>query len=170
MSDQKSSAVLALMRPSLPRRVIGTGLLAGLGLFFLAVATRGLSGAPVLMVVLIGFAGLILWLAVRLWQGTTIGLELTETEFRDTTGQVIVTIDQIRSVERGALALKPAGGFTIVTKTKGPRTWVPGLWWRAGNRIGVGGVTHRHEARFVAELMADIVAGKKPFSPDQVQG
>ncbi|WP_435258072.1 hypothetical protein ACSBLW_18510 [Thioclava sp. FR2] len=164
MASEKNDTVIARMQPSLPRRVIGTGLLAALGLFFLAVATQSLAGSPALMIFLVAFSGLILWLAVRLWQGTTIGLELTETEFRDTTGRVLVTLDQVHSVEKGALALKPAGGFTIVTKTSGPRGWVPGLWWRAGNRIGVGGVTHRHEARFVAEMMDDLIKGNRPFS------
>lgn len=164
MASQTAENVIARMQPSLPRRVVGCGLLVALGLFFLAVATQSLAGSPAVMVFLIVFAALILWLAVKLWQGTTVGLELTETEFRDTTGRVLVRLDQISSVERGALALKPAGGFTIVTKTSGPRGWVPGLWWRAGNRIGVGGVTHRHEARFVAELMDDMIKGKRPFS------
>lgn len=155
-------AVLAHLRASAPRRLVGTGVLAALGLFFLVVATQALSGTPVVMAVLLVLGALILWLAVRLWQGTAAGLVLTRTDLRDTDGRLLTPVDQIRTIERGVFAFKPAGGFTIITaEPTGPAVWSPGLWWRAGRRIGVGGVTHRHEGRYMAEVLTELIASRR---------
>ncbi len=159
--QQTDTTILARLQPSAPRRVVGVAVLGGLGLFFLGVATRSLTGTPVAMLTFLAMGALILWLAVRLWASTANGLVLTGTELRDTTGQVLARVDQIRSVERGVFAFKPAGGFTLVTSgTAGARAWAPGLWWRAGNRIGVGGVTHRHEGRYMAEVLSEMIGQK----------
>lgn len=160
-SDTETT-ILAHLRPSAPRRVFGTATLGILGLFFIGVATRSLSGAPVVMGAFLIMGGLILWLAVRLWQSTASGLVLTASELRDSEGRLLARVDQMRSVERGVFAFKPAGGFTIVTDSaKGGRAWAPGLWWRAGRRIGVGGVTHRHEGRYMAEILSDMIAKRR---------
>jgi hypothetical protein len=63
-------------------------------------------------------------------------------------------MDGIRSVERGAFAFKPSHGFTLVMKEKQPRAWAPGLWWRLGRRVGVGGVTSAGQTKFMAEQIA----------------
>jgi hypothetical protein len=61
-------------------------------------------------------------------------------------------------VERGAFALKPSNGFTLVMKHKSPRAWAPGIWWRTGYRVGVGGVTAAGQSRFMAEQIALMIA------------
>ena len=40
------------------------------------------------------------------------------------------------------------------TTAKGPAAWQPGLWWRLGNRIGVGGMTPGSQAKAMAEIIA----------------
>lgn len=149
--------VLARMTPSAPRRVAGVALLGGLGLFLLALGVGPASGALGLVLALLALGGLCLWLSWRLWEATALGLELTRDVLRDTRGRVLTPVAEIASIERGALALKPAGGFTLITRAAGPRAWAPGLWWRAGRRIGVGGVTHRNEGRFMAETLAGLL-------------
>ena len=63
-------------------------------------------------------------------------------------------LDDVQSVERGAFALKPSNGFTLVMKHKNQRAWAPGMWWRMGYRVGVGGVTAAGQSRFMAEQIA----------------
>jgi hypothetical protein len=50
--------------------------------------------------------------------------------------------------------MKPSNGFTVVMETKQPRAWAPGLWWRVGRRVGVGGVTGASQTKFMAEQIA----------------
>ena len=57
-------------------------------------------------------------------------------------------------MDRGTFAFKPSNGFLLRTATKQPRLWKPGLYWRMGRRIGVGGITRAAEAK----LMADVIA------------
>ncbi|MEJ6609340.1 MAG: hypothetical protein QNL63_06380, partial [Paracoccaceae bacterium] len=69
---------------------------------------------------------------------------------------VIAYVDQIVSIDRGMLAFKPSNGFIFKVKTAQPRAWNPGLWWRFGRRVGVGGVTPGSSTK----MMADIIAAK----------
>ena len=76
---------------------------------------------------------------------------------RDSSGTVLARIDEIRSVVRGTFALKPSNGFTLVLNSKKPRAWMPGLWWRLGRRVGVGGVTNAGQAKFMAERISMMI-------------
>jgi hypothetical protein len=65
------------------------------------------------------------------------------------------------SVARGALAFKPSNGFPVTLRARGPFVWEPGLWWRIGRRVGVGGVTPGTPARFMAERMQERIARRE---------
>jgi hypothetical protein len=106
---------------------------------------------------LLVFGAAMLWATVRMWQATALGLELTGEELRDSAGQRLVHLSQVTAVSRGVFAFKPSNGFLLTLETPGPAAWAPGLWWRLGSRIGVGGVTGRHEARFMAEMLEDLL-------------
>lgn len=151
---------LAELRPSPPRRVFGVFVLILLGLVLLYTGFRFPAANFGWTLFLLGFGAGVVWLAIRLWQATEAGLVLTAVDLRDSTGRILTTVDQIKAIDRGVFAVKPAGGFTIVTKDKRPRAWAPGLWWRAGRRIGVGGVTHRHEGRYMAEVLSEMLANR----------
>lgn len=110
--------------------------------------------APLGLVFLLALGTTALWLGEMLRRATQIALVLTDVDLRDTSGFVVARIDQISHVDRGALALKPANGFTLVLKSRQPRAWVPGMWWRVGRRVGVGGVVAAGQAKFMAEEIA----------------
>ena len=43
--------------------------------------------------------------------------------------------------------------------------WAPGMWWRVGRRVGVGGLTGGAESRAVADALAAMLverAGRAP--------
>ena len=42
----------------------------------------------------------------------------------------------------------------LKTKTPAARRWEPGLWWRIGRRIGVGGVTPASQSKVMADLIS----------------
>lgn len=93
----------------------------------------------------------LLWLAERLRKATQHGLLLTQVDLRDTSGKVIARLDDIRQIDRGALALKPTHGFTLLLTTRQQAGWAPGMWWRFGKRVGVGGVTAAAPVKKIAE-------------------
>ncbi|SFP71742.1 hypothetical protein [Tranquillimonas alkanivorans] len=154
------SDVLARLRPSAPRRVFGTGVLALLGvlLAWLALTTDPAMGWRI---ALLAISAAALWLAVRLWQATAGAVELTAEGLRDTDGTPIAPLAAIEGLDRGAFAFKPSNGFLVRLDTPGPRAWAPGLWWRLGRRVGIGGVTSASEAKFMAELLSGMVADRR---------
>lgn len=150
--------VVARLYPSAARRVFAALVLGGLGgiLIWIAMAhpPQGLGWR----LFLLGFGAFALWATMRMWQATALGLELTGEVLRDSEGRVLARLSDMRAVSRGVFAFKPSNGFLVTLHTPGPFAWAPGLWWRLGRRIGVGGVTGRNEARFMAEMLEDMLA------------
>lgn len=156
MARQDTTRVLARLNPSPPRRVLGTGMLVALGGLLVWTALAHPPAQAVWQVFLIGLGAAALWTAVRLWQSTAQGIELTtEALVESGGGRILARMDDILSVDRGPFAFKPTAGFAVHLRDRQPRAWAPGLWWCLGRRIGVGGVTHRHEARLMAEILDD---------------
>lgn len=150
MQDQEPVATLSA---SLGRRYMAYGVIFVLGalLVFLALKQPPALGWQLFLIAL-GVTALIV--AERLRRATQLGLVLTETELRDTSGHVLTRIDNIASIDRGAFAFKPSHGFVLRLHHREERAWAPGLWWRFSKRLGVGGVTPSGSAKFMAEQIA----------------
>ncbi|MCR9126786.1 MAG: hypothetical protein NXH82_11740 [Rhodobacteraceae bacterium] len=148
--------VLARVYASAPRRWLGVGMLTTVGTLVIYVA---LATPPELgwQLFLLATGAVSLWLADKMRRATMGAIELTETELRDETGQTIVAIADIESIDRGIFAFKPSNGFLIKTRAPGPRRWQPGLWWRTGRRLGVGGVTAAAQTKFMSEMISAIL-------------
>ncbi|MFN6978646.1 MAG: hypothetical protein ACK4OP_11015 [Gemmobacter sp.] len=153
--------VRARLMASPPRRVIATAMIAALGMLILYLAVTVPPASLGWRLFLLASGALCLWLAVRLWNATGIALELTGTELREAGGRVLARLDDIDTISRGAFALKPSNGFTLVLLRSAPAVWAPGLWWRLGRRIGVGGVTGRFDSRRMADTLAAAVAARR---------
>ncbi|MEL6838729.1 MAG: hypothetical protein AAFP85_05520 [Pseudomonadota bacterium] len=153
MFQPDENGVYAVVQASPLRRVFAYGVLLALGVLVLYTA---LTRPPALgwLVFMLVFGIATLWLAERLRRATLLRIELTATDIRDSSGMVLATMDDIIGVDRGIFAFKPSNGFTLVMKNKKPRSWAPGLWWRLGRRVGVGGVTSAGQAKFMAEQIA----------------
>lgn len=146
--------VIARVSPTPARRVLGVGFLGSLGalLLWLGLGTPEMPVAWRLF--LLAGAGIGVWGAQKLWAATAVSLELTAEVLRDSAGREIARVADVTGVDRGALAFKPSNGFLVHTTTPAGRAWAPGLWWRLGKRIGVGGVTSAGEAKFMAEALS----------------
>ncbi|MDB4053267.1 hypothetical protein N9499_04925 [Octadecabacter sp.] len=129
----------------------GAVFILGAMLIFLAFVQPPAFGWQVFLIAL-GAGTLVV--AERLRRATMLGLIMTETDLRDTKGQILTTLDNIKSVDRGAFAFKPSNGFVLRLHNSAPRVWAPGLWWRFSTRIGVGGVTPAGPAKYMAEQIA----------------
>lgn len=146
--------VQAQVAPSPGRRFLAVSMLVVLGttMVYMTFTAPPVSVFWRLFLLVIGVAAL--FLADMLRRSTLLKIELTDEVLRDTSGRELCRLDNISAVERGAFAFKPSHGFLIRTKSPLPKAWAPGLWWRFGRKIGVGGVTPSGQAKFMAELIA----------------
>lgn len=150
--------ILAEIEASGPRRWLGLGMLLVLGglLVYLAFAHPPAALGWQLFLIVLGL--LSLWMAQRMQTATSRKLYLTEDALTDSEGTVLARIDDVVSVSRGALAMKPSNGFMLKLKDPAPRAWQPGLWWRLGRRLAVGGVTPGRQTRPMADMIAIMIA------------
>lgn len=149
--------VVATIEASAPRRIMGVGMLAAVGVILLYVAfSTPPSAAWLVFLLAVGLGAL--WLAMRMWQATAHRIELTEEVLRCSDGTEIARVADIEIIDRGFFAFKPSNGFLMRTKTPAARAWYPGLWWRAGRRIGVGGVTPGAQSKATSEILAAMIA------------
>lgn len=150
--------VLAVVRASAARRGLGVAMLALLGLLLLYMAVLHPPDAPGLRGGLVLLGLLSLWLADRMRRATALSVELTRDGLRCSDGEVIATLDQIASVDRGVFAFKPSNGFIVRLRQRAPGRWRPGLWWRLGARVGIGGVTPGAQSKVMADILAALLA------------
>ena len=136
-----------------PRRVFALVVLAVLGgtLVYVGFVTPPQALGWQVFLIAAGLSALAL--SVRTWQATEEAVVLREDGLYETGGRQICRVDDIESVDRGLFAFKPSNGFLIRLKTPQPRAWAPGLWWRLGRRVGIGGVTPGAQARMMADLL-----------------
>jgi len=153
MQNPQNKEILATVMPSPARRMVGVAMLALLGglLVYMALLT------PVTMLwrlIFLAVGCLTLWMADKMRKATAHGVVLTEDGLFSTDGQMLLAIGDMHAVVRGTFALKPSNGFSVIANARLTRGWAPGLWWRYGKRMGVGGVTAASQAKFMAEILA----------------
>lgn len=143
-----------------PRNLLSVAVFAVLA-FLLGSLALAVAGERLLSAAFFGSLALLsFYSAVRMWSARSISLILTDHELRSSTGQVLCRTEDITGVERGMLAFKPSGGFIIRLKSRQSRAWVPGIWWRLGRSVGVGGVTMAGQARAMADVLTARTKGK----------
>jgi len=147
------SDVLATLSASKFRRLFGVGVLLclGFGLIYLALARPPASLGWQIFLLAVGLLALVLGEKMR--RATQGKVVLTAEGLFDGEGRLLAPIEEIEAVERGPFAMKPSNGFTVrLSKARG-RGWAPGLWWRLGQRLGVGGVTPAAQAKLMSEAL-----------------
>ena len=145
--------VLATIQASPGRRWLGVLSMAFLGglLIWVAFARPPALGWQAFLL-LLGLGSL--WLARRMYHATALILELTDHEIRDSSGARLVTVADIVQIDRGFFAFKPSNGLLLYASAPSKAVWQPGLWWRMGKRIGIGGMTPGHQSKAMAEIIA----------------
>ncbi len=165
--SEKPENVLITASASPGRRTITSLVLTALGALLIIVASNGAMPAG-WQIIYVAFGLGAVYGSYRLWHATGDELELTRTEFRTSSGRRLASVDNIRVVERGAFAFKPSNGFLVRLKEpEDPNGWAPGLWWRVGTRIGVGGVVSAGQAKAMAEIMTALITGVLPDDFDE---
>ena len=150
---------------SAARRAFAVGSMAVLGALLLWLAVAAPPRAPALLLFLLAAGAGAVVMALRLHAATSRGLVLSGGELRESgpDGRLLARIGDVEGVDRGAFAFKPSSGFLLTLRRGAPggRAWAPGLWWRIGRRVGVGGAMRGAEARTLAEVIAIEVAARR---------
>ena len=147
------------LKASPPRRFIAAFVLFVTGALLLWIAMTSPPASVGWLIFLLVIGGVILWAAMRLWQATASTMTLTDEALVDSSGTVLCHIDNMRAVERGIFAFKPSNGFLIRMHKPVGKGWAPGMWWRFGTRLGVGGVTPSAQAKAMADIIALRLSG-----------
>lgn len=146
-----------IRRPEVMRWAVTAALigLAGLcGLITLSLILRAPFAALVMAVLVFGC----LWMARRVFMTDATSIMFDGDRIYDDTGAELCRLDDIAEIERGLALFKPSGGFVLRMKTEGPRSWAPGLWWRAGKRVGIGGATSARAGKHMADAITGALA------------
>ncbi len=146
--------VLATIAPSAARRGLAVFFLGALGVTLIYLGFVGEGVGFVLKILFLALGAGALALADRVWRATGVSLLLTEDALVDSTGRILCRTEDIEAIERSAFAFKPSNGFAVKLKRKTEPAYVPGLWWRYGQRLGVGGTVAKQEAKLMADIMA----------------
>ena len=150
-----------ILRPSAPRRLFGLAIQVGMGAIVIYVALAYPPENALWQIALIGLGVVSLVMAQRGWHGSGIGIVLDADGLRQEDGQPIAALDNIAAVDRAIFSFKPSNGFLITLREPMARAWVPGMWWRIGRRVGIGGVTSGAETKIVADALALMVARRE---------
>lgn len=153
------SDVIAVIEASAFRRWMAVATLVGMSMLMIYTGIQT-GASTILSICALTCGAFALVVAVQLYQATRHRVELTGEGLRDSSGILIATLDEIASLDRGFLAFKPSNGFVLKTRAPNARTWRPGLWWRIGRQVGVGGVVPGHQARFMADRVAELLSAR----------
>ena len=156
MLPKDPDEVIVTAGATMGRRMIGLSALSLLGFLVIYLAVTEEPGL-FWRLFLIALGILALWIADKMRRATASRIELTGRALRDQDGTVIALIEDIESLDRGAFAFKPSNGFLMKLKQGEGREWRPGLWWRIGRRIGVGGMTPGSETKLMSELITGMI-------------
>ncbi|MEL6549772.1 MAG: hypothetical protein AAFQ54_05930 [Pseudomonadota bacterium] len=155
-----SAEVLVELHPSPGRRIFSAmtmGMLAAILIYLsLLIAPDFLLSALFLL------AGLATgWLAWWQFQSSATVIELTREVLATREGDVLARVQDIERVERGVFAMKPSQGFLLRLVDPQPRAYVPGVYWRIGRRLGIGGITNSGQAKAMAQTLEALIAERE---------
>jgi hypothetical protein len=146
------------LRASPFRRTFGVGMQGVLGLILLWLAATHPPEALGWQAFLVAMGLGALWLAWNAWRGSAVALVLDERGLFQEDGVPVAPLEAIAAVDRAVFTFKPSNGFLVVLRAPLGRAWVPGMWWRMGRRVGIGGMTGGAQTRMVADTLSMMVA------------
>lgn len=151
-----SDNILSIVEASAPRRLFGLSTLLVMGALLVYL---GLTLPADLLgrLFLLALGGFTLWAAEGMRRSTASAVELREDGIYDSDGTLIAALSNIKSLDRGVFAFKPSSGFILRLSDPMPRVWRPGLWWRFGRRVGIGGVTAAHQSKAMSEIVSALI-------------
>ena len=148
----QDDVIFAIKAPAW-RRAFAVAVAFGLGGYLIYLGVSG-DVAHVLWQILFVIGGLAtVVIGSRMWRVTDTVIELTQAGLTDSNGRVLCRFEDIEKVDRAVFAVKPSNGLLVRLKTPQPTAWVPGLWWRYGHRLGIGGIVAARDTKAMADAI-----------------
>ena len=96
-----------------------------------------------------------LWLCFRkfLKRYSKVGFLINQSGLFNLDGSVICEIGDIERIDVSPYTFKSANGFIVILKTKSSFKSIPGLYWRLGKRISIGGLVSKNESKFLSQTL-----------------
>ena len=157
--------VIATLEPSLGRRWFGAIALGILGVLLIAITLFQPPEGRVLKLLLPLIGVLFIWQSQWNLRVTKHGLYLTKEGLFDGQDTLICPLYNMAEVERGVFAFKPSNGFLVRLHEPEPKGWAPGLYWRLGRRLGVGGATHPAQNKELAQAL-EVLIMERALGPE----
>ena len=104
-----------------------------------------------LLIPTIVFLGL--WFIRFLKRYSKIGFLINQSGLFNIDGSVICEIDDIERIDVSPYTFKSANGFIVILKTKSSFKSIPGLYWRLGKRLSIGGLVSKNESKFLSQTL-----------------
>lgn len=133
------SDVIMKIQPSTGRRLFGVVVLCLSAFVMLNFAFKEVTHSMVLKAILFGMGVVFLWQAQANLRFAKAALILKREGLFDDRGQLICALSNMVMIDRGWFSFKPSNGFLIRLRESENWKWSPGLYWRIGRRLGVGG-------------------------------
>lgn len=152
-TEDHPDPVVACLTVPLWRRRFGLGVVVALALVLAGLALAE-TGTPRRLGLALAMLGALL-LARALW-GASGGAVVLRASGRLETGagRSLALPEDIAAVETGTFAFRPSNGFLVRLRTPGAPGMAPGLWWRLGRRLGIGGLADAAEIKAMAAALA----------------
>ena len=149
------------LRPSRPRFFLSLGIQVVLGVLLVYIALTTPPEVFGWQLFLLGFGSLILGAAARSWSAADGSITLTKEGLFDQDGTAIARFEEIASIDRSVFSFKPSNGFLIRMNARQKRGWIPGMWWRFGKRVGIGGVLPGSQTKLIADTLSAMIAARE---------
>ena len=108
------------------------------------------------LILLLGF-----WFKNFLKKYSKVGFLINEQGLFNLDKSPICKMHEIDRVDASPYTFKSANGFIIILKTKNSFESVPGLYWKLGKRISIGGLVSKNESKFLAGLLMQFLEKQK---------
>lgn len=157
--------VIVKLEPSLGRRWFGAIALGTLGFLLIWVTFSRPPDGLFLKITVPVIGALFIWQAQWNLRVTKHGLYLTKEGLFDGQNEQVCALYNMAEVDRGVFAFKPSNGFLVRLHEAEPKGWAPGLYWRLGRRLGVGGATHPAQNRQLAQAI-EVLIMERSLGPE----
>ena len=104
---------------------------------------------------------LALWFKSFLNRYSKMGFLINQEGLFNLDKSLICRIDEIDQIDTSPYTFKSANGFIVILKTKNSFKTVPGLYWRLGKRISIGGLIAKNESKFVSSTLLQFFEKQK---------
>ena len=152
--------IVEIARPAAARWLVILSLVA-LGGLSAAMAVGAVTRQPLAALLFFAAALGLFALLMATLRSRSSRLRFDGERLTDDSGAELCRLEEIESVERGFVLLKPSTGFLLTLTEPKPGAWAPGLWWRWGRKIGVGGATSRAAGKMMAEAISLALAARR---------